>query len=153
MSQRRLFEVPREEMTLLAAEHTDEEIGEMFGATKQAAWSRRRGYEPPVERVTRSAGDYRRYIPWVVDVHHQGHYLARMLRLHARYNTGGELAEKQQRMLAAFWTQCDHLVVTWAEYEGPVVVAYDRNHTEGFSVVAARATDENYIRQPEAAVT
>lgn len=118
------------------AVHPDAEIGELFGVSRQAVAKARGSYKPPIESPRRR-GNYRAIIPWTTAAQHLWDYYARMLRLDARDQTGGELTTVDRQQLDKFRRRLDET--------GQVV---DYMPEGGHFLVARRRDDKGYVRRP-----
>lgn len=95
-------------------------------------------------KSSRPRPTYDELIPWRVATEHQGHIDARMLRLEGRRRAGLKLTEDQQRWLDQWKQDLLH---------ADAVVAYDRNHPEGFFWVQRDGEPEDELILRNAAET
>lgn len=103
--------------------------------TSPAMWAefrRRKGID---RRITRDLN----LLPWSVRREHRWSYLVAMLRLVARQREGMELTDVAETRVYNFLRHLD---------ENGLVVAYDPESEEGFSLVHRHENDDDIIRRP-----
>lgn len=125
-----------DELRLLSATMTDQEIADRYGVTRPAVayWRKAAG----ISKDTPERLSHKKFIPWTVAEKDGQHHFARMLRAYSTRQQGKPVRDTESKQLDA--------LLAFLDEEG-LVIDYDRE--KGWGYRRRLPSDTGIIREPD----